>query len=194
MICRWRCHVLPEPLPGVIAAMVCAAGWTLSASTPDLDRQLTGHMRQVRPIGADAHLLLQNARARSATVRSLLDRLNGSDVIVYLQRGVFDRPEVKGRTSLITAVPDARFLRVMIRSALTNDSAVEILGHELQHVQEIAQEPRIRSEDTLRKYLNVIGFECGAGRFETDAAIEVERQIRTEVALMPKPTPRVKRH
>jgi hypothetical protein len=143
----------------------------------------------VRPIGADALSLLQDARERSATIRSLLDRLDGSDVIVYLQRNVFERPEVKGRTSLITAVPDARFLRVIVRSALADDRGVEMLGHELQHVHEIAQEPRIRSERHLQQYLNVIGFECGTSRFETEAAILVERQVRTELASTRGPRP-----
>lgn len=182
MIPRWRCRLLPNPAPSAIAAMVCMTGLTLLASPPDSERQLTGHMRRVRPIGADAQSLLQDARERSPTIRLLLDRLDGSDVIVYLQRGVFERPEVKGRTSLITAVPDARFLRVIVRSALADDRGVEMLGHELQHAHEIAQEPRIRSELQLQQYLNVIGFECGTSRFETEAAIRVERQVRSELA------------
>lgn len=182
MIPRWHCRLLPNPAPSAIAAMVCMTGLTLLASPPDSERQLTGHMRRVRPIGADAQSLLQDARERSATIRTLLDRLDGSDVIVYLQRGVFEREEIQGRTSLITAVPDARFLRVIVRSALADERAVEMLGHELQHVHEILQEPLIRSEATLREYLKVIGFECGTGRFETEAAIRVERQVRIELA------------
>ena len=181
MIPRWRRHFLVERVPCAMA-LACMAGLTLSASPQDGKPLLSGHMRRVRPIGADAHSLLQDARSRSATVRTLLDRLDRSDVIVYLQRGVFERPEVRGRTSLITAVPDARLLRVIVRNALADDRGIEMLGHELQHVDEIAQEPRIRNEATLRQYLNVIGFECGTGRFETEAAIRVERRIRTELA------------
>ena len=147
---------------------------------------LTGHARRVRPIGPDARSLLEDARHRSATVRLLLSSLDGSDIIVYLQRSVFDRPSVEGRTSLITAVPDARFIRVVIRSNLPDDRAVEMLAHELQHAHEIALEPRVRSDSTLLQYLKVIGFECGPRRFETAAATLVERDVRSELELAKK--------
>jgi hypothetical protein len=147
----------------------------------------TGHSRRLRPTDPGARSLLADAQQRSATVRSLVARLDGSDVIVYVQRGFFERANVEGRTSLITAVPEARFLRVIIRSGLADDRAVEMLGHELQHVHEIARERRIRSESSLLQYLHVIGFECGTGRFETEAATAVERQVRVELGLGRRP-------
>jgi hypothetical protein len=118
---------------------------------------------------------------RSATIRSLIARLGTSDVIVYLQRAVIDRAGVDGRTSLMSAVSGTRMVRVIIRSALANDRAVEMLGHELQHVYEIALEPRVRSEAAFQHHLKVIGFESATGRFETEDAMQVERRIRSEL-------------
>ena len=117
------------------------------------------------------------------TIRSLIAQLEGSDVIVMLQVGILDRANVDGRTSLITAVPGTRFLRVMISGTRARRRALEMLGHELQHVVEISKAPTVRSEGALGAYMRRIGFETGTQRFETEGALAAEAQVRLEIVL-----------
>jgi hypothetical protein len=149
----------------------------------DAGQATSPHARRVRPVDPEARSLLTDARNRSATVRTLLARLEASDVIVYVQRGLFDRIEIEGRTSLIVTVPEARFVRVIVRSGLSADRGVEMLGHELRHAYEIATALGVRSERDLQQHFATIGFECATGRLETDAARETERSIRRELEL-----------
>jgi predicted DNA-binding transcriptional regulator YafY len=57
-----------------------------------------------------------------------------------------------------------------------------VLGHELQHAMEIAAAPDVRDTVTLRALYLRIGYErTNGGYYETDAALEVGRQVSAEV-------------
>ena len=100
---------------------------------------------------------------------------------VILQVGGTDRPDQGGRTSLMSASVDVRYVRVVISAGLSTVRAVTILGHELQHVREIADEPGIRSAAELEKHWRQTGVEVGFLGFETLGAGVVEDQVRREV-------------
>lgn len=129
----------------------------------------------------EAQALLADGTKRSATIRSLIGQLEGSDIIVVLQVGPLDRANVDGHTSLITAVAGARFLRVMISGMLARPRALEMLGHELRHVVEIAKVPTARTDAALAAYIRAIGFKTETGRFETQAALDAEVHVRQEL-------------
>jgi hypothetical protein len=68
----------------------------------------------------------------SPTLTRLIDRLERSDVVVYL---MFDRtmtPASAGHISLIAAVPGRRYLRISIDRRMAGCQRLAILGHELQ--------------------------------------------------------------
>ena len=59
---------------------------------------------------------------------------------------------------------------------------VALLGHELYHALEIAQEPGVRDTQTLRALYRRIGHEYGRGQFETEPARTAGRRVQAELS------------
>jgi hypothetical protein len=156
-------------VPVTAGAQICEVlrAFSLEGDGPSLTRQ----GRKVRPAGQMAAQLFADAMRQSAIVRRLVAQLDDSDVIVVLQVKKLDRAKLAGRTSLMAAPGTTRYVRVTIDHM-----------HELQHVTEIAAEPAIRSQAGLLKYLKRAGIETGNNRFETEQALQVEQDIRRELA------------
>jgi hypothetical protein len=126
--------------------------------------------------------LAKGAR-RSATLRRLLDRLEDSDVVVYL---MFDRampPNTAGHISLISAVPGRRYLRISIDRRIGGCQRLAILGHELQHAVEIADARAVTDQEGVASLYRRIGFRSDNGRndcFESRLAIETGLRVQRE--------------
>jgi hypothetical protein len=138
----------------------------------------------IRAIESDLLADLAKGAAVSPTLQRLIDRLDSSDVVVYL---MFDRavtPNTAGRISLITAVPGRRYLRVSIDRRNVGCARLAILGHELQHAVEIADAPDAIDQESVASLYRAIGFKSETGRsdcFDSRLAIETGQQVRREV-------------
>jgi hypothetical protein len=127
---------------------------------------------------------LQKGAHASPTLKSLLDRLETSDVVVYL---MFDHamPEhIAGRISLMAAVPGRRYLRVSIDRRNIGCQRLAILAHELQHAVEIADEAEATDQERVASLYRRIGFRTGQGlkpSFDSELAIQTGQQVRREV-------------
>jgi hypothetical protein len=142
------------------------------------DRPAVTSMARVRA-AASASRLLDEAAEQSETIRGLLARLAATDVIVYIE--FTPSPQIPiARTKLVTATPAARFLRIGLSTSLRPFELVPLLGHELQHAVEIAEQRNVRDDEAVRRLYAKIGRSHGADSFETDAAGDVERQVRSE--------------
>jgi hypothetical protein len=144
--------------------------------------RLDPHIRSTEATLLDA--LAQGARV-SPTLQRLLDRLEASDVVVYL---VFDRspsPQLAGHLALMTTVPGRRYLRVSIDPRNTGCRRIAILGHELQHAVEIAESPTAIDDATLSALYRRIGFRSNvcsrSGCFDSAGAILAGRMVEKEV-------------
>jgi len=158
----------------VVALMLLlgpAVARPLSAETLD-ERKVRCTSRQMRD-------LLEQGLRLSPTLASLVDRIERSDVIVYLKLGS-TRPGTYGSTQLIGASVFARIVMVTIKSLAPSPDLLDRLGHELQHVVEIAEASDVRDAETLRALLRRIGWMPGADRWETDAAVAQGRRVRIE--------------
>jgi hypothetical protein len=119
----------------------------------------------------------------SPTLRGLLDRLESSDVVVYL---MFDRtvaPSTAGRISLITTVPGRRYLRITIDRRNIGCQRLAILGHELQHAAEIADAAAATDQESVASLYRTIGFRSDTGChdcFDSRLAIETGQQVQRE--------------
>ncbi len=134
---------------------------------------------RVRAATAQVQVLVDEAVAMSPTIRDLLARLACSDVIVYVE--VTPSPQVpRARTKLVSASPGVRFLRIGIHTSIAGNEWPALLAHELQHAVEIADRDEVRDDKAVRRLYMAIGRAGGADRFETDAALDVERQVRLE--------------
>jgi hypothetical protein len=150
----------------------------LIASATTLANPLT---RRVRPLSDRGERLLAAGIELSPTIADLLDRIEQSDIIVQVDmKYAFDVPFAV--TRLVTATPQARYVRVSINPRHSPTRRLELLGHELQHVVEIAEDETVRSQDDMREYFTRIGRRHLASTgFETEAAIGAELQVRREV-------------
>ena len=109
-----------------------------------------------------------------------MDRIAATDVIVYVE--VSASPQIPtARTKFVTATATARFLRIGVSSAATAFDVPALLAHELQHVVEIAERPEVRDDAGVRRLYSVIGHMHGVDSYETDAARQVEREVRSEL-------------
>src|SRR5262245_46678763 len=146
---------------------------------PSGDRPAVTVLPHVRA-AANAVMLLEEAATRSATVRSIIDRLAATDVIVYVE--VTPSPQIPlARTKLVTATANARFVRIGLRTQLSPFDVTPLIAHELQHALEIAERPDVRDDAAVRRLYSQIGRQNGPDRFETEAARAIERRVRDEI-------------
>ena len=138
------------------------------------------HIRSTEPELLDA---LAEGIRRSPTLRDLVDRLETSDVVVYL---TFDRswsPQLAGHLSLMTAVPGRRYLRVSFDRRNAGCRRLAILGHELHHAVEIAESPAVVDDATLAALYRRIGFRSYGAHgecFDSVGAILAGRMVEKE--------------
>jgi hypothetical protein len=159
----------------LFVALTFAPPGAAGATCPD------PHIRSTDTELLDA--LAQGARV-SPTLRRLVDRLEASDVVVYLMFDPRASPELAGHLSLLTAVRGRRYLRVSIDRRTNGCRRIAILGHELQHAVEIAEAPWVTSEATLAALYRRIGFSSGIGRldcFDSAGAILAGRTVEKEM-------------
>ena len=130
--------------------------------------------------------LFVSGRVKSATFRALAERLERSDVIVHVEpspRG--SRSDVAGTLRFVATAGGYRYLRITIAAHLPRNRAVAMLGHELQHALEVADDPSVVDLAAFESLYRRIGDRCdGAGRlrrFDTEAARKVERRIAREL-------------
>ena len=146
---------------------------------PSGDRPAVASLPRVRA-AENAVKVLEDAAKQSPTVRSLIDRLAATDVIVYIE--FTPAPQVTlARTKLVTATASVRFLRIGIHRAVLPPDLIPLIGHELQHALEIAQHADVRDEEGIRRLYALIGHQHGIDRYETDAARKIERVVREEL-------------
>jgi hypothetical protein len=136
--------------------------------------------RPLDPVSADA---LGRALARSAVVRSLVATLEASNVIVHIVSARQMPAGIGGTTRFVTARGGYRYVRITIGAELSRTARSAILGHELQHACEIAG-AAADDVESLRQVFARDGRLAG-GFFETARALEIERQVRSEMSGRP---------
>lgn len=145
--------------------------------------QLPSSVPRIRPLGESAVLVLQRGIAHSPTFRELVERLERSDVFVYIS--VEPRPESKcpGATRFVTASKYSRFLHISLDRAVPPKDMIALLAHELRHAIEIADAPAVRDLDSFRRFYERRGFHnAHLGTFDSRAARETGRRVRAELA------------
>lgn len=136
--------------------------------------------RRVRPLSDRGARLLTVAQRLSPTIAAMVAKIEASDIILQLDTQLsLEVPFAV--TRLITATADVRYVRVSINPRQSPLRRIELLGHELQHVLEIAAEPSVRDQNSMRDYFTRIGHRRIGDAFETDAATDIESVIRAEV-------------
>ena len=176
-------QLLTASLPPTAAALPQAPGGRPPAgSAADVSPSLTpmpvAHGNRVRPVGATADGLLRAGRGRSITFASLLETLDRSDLIVYVEKGGMPGPNC---LRFACATGTARFVRITINAQDAEARQIAGLAHELQHAVEIAGAPGVKDDATLLEFYAQNGQEVSPGRYCTREAQRAERVVLDEL-------------
>ncbi len=128
--------------------------------------------------------LIDEGVHRSPTIRALVDRLNRSDVVVYVRLLDLPRPQLDGRLSLLTVGGGRRYLVVDLSCTRPRDVQLATLGHELHHAVEIADAPGVTDSRTLAGFFARIGTNVSGWpqqAFETAGALSAGRQVHHDL-------------
>jgi hypothetical protein len=120
---------------------------------------------------------------RSRTFAALLDQLAASDLIVYVTLSERIPGGVAGQLSFVARTPPARYVRIELVPDGTPNEMIALLGHELQHAVEVADNPRVVDSRTLAAfYVHTSGTPAQQGRYDSVAARVTGQRVRAELA------------
>jgi hypothetical protein len=91
---------------------------------------------------------------------------------------------VGGMVTWLTATEHARYVRISLSPDLSTMIGIAVLGHELQHVLEIANEPSVISSRSLEAFYRRTGINTRAqsSHWDTEAARNVGDEVRRELS------------
>ena len=123
--------------------------------------------------------VIQDGIRRSATFRRLVEAIDASDGIVWLEEG---RCSPSVRACLAFSVKQAgpnRLLRVVVDVRRPDWDLMGSIGHELYHAIEVLSEPWVKSNGAMYLFYKSVGVPSG-DRFETPAARQAGDAVRRE--------------
>jgi hypothetical protein len=132
---------------------------------------------------ASITLLIHEAAERSPTFRHIVDNINRTDGIVYIEPGRCRRVHACLLMSVTIAGP-SRVLHIRVDPRDDTTTVIAAIGHELQHAVEALSEAGVRSDGQLEAFFErQSGNPTSRGQleFETDAALDIGDTVRLEI-------------
>lgn len=133
----------------------------------------------VRTHSPELASVIRQAAERSTTFRSLVDAIDASDGIVYVEPGDCGRG-VRACLVTVTAAGPARILQVRVDPRKADWDLMGSIGHELRHVVEVLGSPAVTSTAAMFFFYEREGRRVSHG-FETDGAVRAGNRVRAEV-------------
>jgi len=163
-----------------LATLAPAAGFAQASA--EGEGYLADLTRRVRPSGPRAVYTVGRALELCPTIRSLVEQIEASDLIVYVKIEHRDSGPA-GWIRFVGGTPAARILSVHLRDDLSTPQMVMLLGHEMQHAVEVSEAPQVRDRESFEAHYRCPGFgTISPNRFDTPGAIRVGRRVRRELA------------
>src|SRR5215467_9553019 len=128
--------------------------------------------------------LLAEARANSPTFRRLIERIDATNGIIYIEQGACP-PGFRAclLLSVVLAGPN-RILRIHVDLHREKSAAMAAVGHELQHAVEALEERGVTTGALLYAFFErLAGSPSATGQleFETAAAVNAGDQVQLEI-------------
>jgi len=139
------------------------------------------HTARVRGLDAKAREVVSAMMTGSPTAARMVRQLENSDLIVMVLTDYLPAA-LGGDLSLVSATPQWRFVRIRLNNMLPPREQIGMLGHELQHALEVAADPRVRDQASMRRLYERIGHGAWGGPYETTAAREAGAMVLREMA------------
>jgi len=137
-------------------------------------------MTHVRSSNSDLTALIEKAGRRSATFRGLLDTINASDSIVFVEAGDCGHG-VRACFVSVAASGAYRYMRVIVDTRKADWDLMGSIGHELRHTIEVIDAPRVRDNVSKHFFYEQIGTRGTATARETRVAVDAGNTVRAEV-------------
>jgi hypothetical protein len=162
-----------------VASCVVLFGHPAAAETP-----AAGFHTHMRPAGAHLRAMMSLGMDVSPTFRAIVDRIESSDVVVYVSFRVVRAGQIDGHSSVMGVAAGRRYLQVVIDPRVMGLPLLGLLAHELQHIAEIADEPSVVDDRSLAAFYRRVGFSVSAqgNRFESAAAIAAGQRVVRDAA------------
>ena len=163
---------------------VCIQAVVIAASVVSIPQRVSAsggpRIPRVRDNGDPSiAALLQEATEHSATFRHLVDTIDATDGIVYVEQGTCGH-HVRACLALTTWVAGpSRILRIVVNTHRDHGELLASIGHELQHAVEALSDPHVTNDHTMYSFFDRIG-PTNKGRFETEAAIQAGMHVLAE--------------
>jgi len=172
----------PHRRVGAILALGVCAGLSLGAAGNPAAQD--DDLPRLRTLDKPLARLIQQGLHESPTFQRLVEDVQRSDLIVYVERHNRFRDGKSGSIQLVGTRGGQRYVRVALSSLLNPREIVVLLAHELQHATELASAPHVFDEKGVRQFYCSIGETRQFG-FDTTRAQQVTRQVTTELANHP---------
>ena len=139
-------------------------------------------LAHIRPRNPALAALIEQATERSATFRQLVETINHSAAIVYVQEGDCGHG-VRACVRSVSAAGPYRLLWVHVDTRKQVDSHVMAsIGHELRHAIEVIDDPSVTNNSAMFFLYQRIGSQgTEQGAVETGAAVAAGEAVRSEV-------------
>jgi hypothetical protein len=168
-------------MAAVAAAVLGTPSLSAAADATAVDTpRSASHVRSSNP---ELVALMQQAGERSATFRGLIDTINASDSIVFVEEGACGHG-VRACFVSVAASGAYRYMRVVVDTRKADWDLMGSIGHELRHTIEVIDVPRVRdnvSKFFLYEQIGTRGTSSGAR--ETQPAVDAGNIVRAEVRL-----------
>ena len=167
----------------LLSIVLCSAVLISNAYAEPPDKSRDGGSR-IRPQDRRSTQFLRDGIARSETFRVLVNRIEASNVFVYIQVSPFIKSSLAGKLTWMTQAGPYRYLRATLSPDQTSDQGIASLAHELQHAVEVLADEQVVNEKTLVSLYQRIGQKSSAAvasGWETLAAQEAGYRVRREL-------------
>ena len=134
----------------------------------------------VRSTNAALVALIEQAGRRSATFRGLVDTIEASDSIVFVEEGRCGHG-VRACFVSVTGTGSHRYMRVVVDTRKADWDLMGSIGHELRHTIEVIDVPRIRDNASKHLFYLQVGTYGTSTARETQAAVDAGNTVRAEV-------------
>jgi hypothetical protein len=160
---------------GTLLWVAIATGATMATANPVSDAS-----PQVRSTNPVILALMTEAASLSRTFRRLLETIEGTNGIVYVESGACGHGVRACLAMSVTPAGRYRILRILIDIRQKPQDLMESIGHELRHAIEVLENRAL--VDTAGFYLFYAKGSVDNGRpFETRDAIEAGFAVRNEI-------------
>jgi hypothetical protein len=159
----------------VFGAAVCSARITVEAEAPPLVR--------VRSNNPSIAAIIQDATDRSTLFRRLIETINATDGLVYVDEGKCRHSVSACLVLSVKMAGPYRLLRILVDPHKYDRDCERMaaIGHELRHAIEVLSEPNVRDYPAVQSFFDRVGPTGGGeGRFETPAAMRTGLDVLAE--------------